>query len=250
MEWPGDGLAAFFLVCFFIGLLFTVASFFLGFGHGADGVHAGGGDHHGHLSIDHPHLHGGGHHVHLDGSHTGAGSGDVHGPAGGPAESAAPRAPATAHADGGPSPLNLSTIMAFLTWFGGVGFMLRTYYGAWFLVALAVAGVAGFAGAAIVFAFLSRVLFASQSILNPEDYRLPGTLARVTSTIRPGGTGEIVYTKGETRQVSGARSLDGGAIARDTEVVIMRYEGGLAYVQPWEELFRDDETPRNGVPPP
>ena len=260
MEWPNDGLAAFFLVCFFVGLLFTVASFFLGFGHGADGVHAGGGDHHGHLHIDHLHLHGGGHHVHLDGPHTGvahagapaaAGSGGFHGPGHGPAEAGtAPRTPATAQADGGPSPLNLSTIMAFLTWFGGVGFMLRTYYGAWFLVALAVAGVAGFAGAAIVFAFLSRVLFASQSILNPDDYRLPGTLARVTSAIRPGGTGEIVYTKGETRQVSGARSLGGGAIARDTEVVIMRYEGGLAYVQPWEELFREDETSRNGVSPP
>ena len=260
MEWPSDGLAAFFLVCFFVGLLFTVASFFLGLGHGADGVHAGGGGHHGHLHIDHLHLHGGGHHVHLDGSpagvaHAGAPAGAVsggfHGSGHGPAEGgAAPRAPAPAHADGGPSPLNLSTIMAFLTWFGGVGFMLRTYYGAWFLVALAVAGVAGFAGAAIVFAFLSRVLFASQSILNPEDYRLPGTLARVTAAIRPGGTGEIVYTKGETRQVSGARSLDGGAIARDTEVVIMRYEGGLAYVQSWEELFREGETPRNGLPPP
>lgn len=245
MDWPSDGLAAFFLVCFFVGLLFTVASFFLGLGHGADGVHAAADGHYGHLHLEHVHLHAG-HHGHLDAGHPHTGAAPAaHGHANGGAQTQA--GPARQAGDG-PSPVNLSTIMAFLTWFGGVGFMLRTYYGTLFFPALAAAGLAGLVGAALVFGFLSRVLFASQHILNPADYRLPGTLARVTSTIRPGGTGEIVYTKGETRQVAGARSVDGRGIGRDREVVIMRYEHGLAYVQPWDELIQGEDSPAD-LPP-
>lgn len=246
MDWPSDGLAAFFLICFFVGLLFTVASFFLGLGHGADGLHAEAGGHHGPLHLEHVHLHAG-HHGHLDAGHAHAGASPAaHGPtdAGAPAQAGPVR-----YAGDGPAPVNLSTIMAFLTWFGGVGFMLRTYYGALFFPALAAASLAGLVGAALVFVFLSRVLFASQHILNPADYRLPGTLARVTSTIRPGGTGEIVYTKGDTRQVAGARSVDGRGIGRDREVVIMRYEQGLAYVQPWDELVHGEDSLAD-LPPP
>jgi membrane protein implicated in regulation of membrane protease activity len=132
--------------------------------------------------------------------------------------------------------------MAFLTWFGGAGFILRTYYGVWQLVALVVAAVVGLAGAALVFLFLSKVLHASERVLDPNDYYLPGTLARVTSSIRAGGTGEIVYTKGDTRQVAGARSVDSRqVIEKGTEVVIMRYERGLAYVQRWDDLMRAEE---------
>jgi hypothetical protein len=227
MEWPSDGLAAFFLVCFFVGLLFTVASFFLGLGHEAgDFGHADG--HGDGLHFDHGHFHLGGGHA-------------------APAETTAPDTHThggehgTVQAHSGPSPFSVSTVMAFLTWFGGVGFILRTYYEAWFLTALLVAVLAGLIGAALVFTFLARVLYASQRIMKPSDYRLPGTIARVTSAIRPEGTGEIVYSKGDTRQVSGARSVDGRPIPRDTEVVIMRYERGLAYVQPWEDLLREQQ---------
>ena len=131
--------------------------------------------------------------------------------------------------------------MAFLTWFGGAGYILRVYYGAWLPLAVALAVLIGVAGAAIVFAFLSRVLYASQTVLDPKDYYLPGTLARVSSPIRAGGTGEVIYSKGGTRQVAGARSLDGREIGRDNEVVIMRYERGLAYVQRWDDLMREEE---------
>ena len=141
----------------------------------------------------------------------------------------------------GPSYFNLSTAMAFLTWFGGAGYILRVYYGAWLPLAVALAVLIGVAGAAIVFAFLSRVLYASQTVLDPKDYYLPGTLARVSSPIRAGGTGEVIYSKGGTRQVAGARSLDGREIGRDSEVVIMRYERGLAYVQRWDDLMREEE---------
>ena len=42
-----------------------------------------------------------------------------------------------------------------------------------------------------------------------------------------------------TRRVSGARSEDGAAVAKGTEVVIIRYERGIAYVRPWAEFAED-----------
>ena len=38
------------------------------------------------------------------------------------------------------------------------------------------------------------------------------------------------------RRVSGARSEDGIAIEKGTEVVVTRYEKGIAYVRRWEDL--------------
>lgn len=251
MGWPDDGVAAFFLVCFFIGLLFTVISFFLGVGHSPGGAHAGhGGGHHDGLHLGHLPLSGSGHHMHVEAGHAGGGPGHAgaaashgvtlgHGAAA--AEASAAKV-AVSSAGDAPSPLNLSTVMAFLTWFGGAGYILRSYYGAWLLVALAVGGLAGLVGAALVFTFLRRVLYASQRVLDPNDYYLPGTLARVTSAIRAGGIGEIIFTKDQTRQVAGARSVDGQPVPRGADVVIMRYVRGLAYVQRWDELMGADEA--------
>jgi hypothetical protein len=38
------------------------------------------------------------------------------------------------------------------------------------------------------------------------------------------------------RRCSGARSEDGAAIAKGAEVIVTRYEKGIAYVKRWEEL--------------
>ena len=61
-------------------------------------------------------------------------------------------------------------------------------------------------------------------------------LGTVSSSIREGGTGEILYSQVGTRRVCGARSEDGTAIAKGTEVVVTRYEKGIAYVQLWSEM--------------
>jgi membrane protein implicated in regulation of membrane protease activity len=249
MGWPNDGVAAFFLVCFFIGLIFTVMSFLLGLGHGTVGEAAHGHFDGGHGHFGGGHAHGGGH-IHVGGAEMHAG----HAHAGGAGVHAAGDQAGTGSAvkaqlqHGGPSFFNLSTLMAFLTWFGGAGYILQTYYTAGAVAALLLASLAGLAGAALVFAFLSRILYASERVLDPRDYYLPGTLARVTSPIRAGGVGEIVYSKGETRQVAGARSVDGSAIERETEVVIMRYERGLAYVQPWDDLMREEQSGEQPTP--
>jgi membrane protein implicated in regulation of membrane protease activity len=139
-------------------------------------------------------------------------------------------------ARGGELPwFNFGTVAAFLAWFGGTGYLLEHYYSVWFLLALAVATVSGIGGAAIVFWFLARVLLAHESPLDPADYDMVGVLGKLSIGIRAGGTGELIYTQQGTRRVTGARSEDGNPIARGAEVMVTRYEKGIAYVRPWED---------------
>lgn len=142
------------------------------------------------------------------------------------------------HGDG-PSPFNVATFAAFLAWFGGTGFLLSRYYGVWYVAALGVAFVSGIGGAAIVFWFLFKVLLSREENLDPADYDMVGVLGRLTIPIRPGGTGEIVFSQAGTRHVSGARSEDGAPIAKGAEVVVTGYENGIAMVRRWEDLAGD-----------
>jgi hypothetical protein len=138
------------------------------------------------------------------------------------------------------SPFDFSTITAFLAWFGGTGYLLTRYSGLWTVVALGIAVLGGLAGAAIVFWFLVKVLLAHETILDPSDFDMVGVLARVNSSIRPGGTGEIVFSQAGVRRPSGARSEEGLAIAKGQEVVVTRYEKGIAYVRRWDDVTNDE----------
>ncbi len=216
-----DWLANLFLSFFLFGLIFTVASLLLGWvGGGAD---AGGHD----IHIDLP----GGHDIQIE-------IGDAHADAGGHQLAHA------AHAGhDGPGFLNMPTIMATITWFGGVGYLLRQSLGLYGWLAALLAVASGLVGGAIMFVLLARVLWPMMSKpLEDSDFRLPGTAARVVSPIRSGGVGEIVYTKKGTRFTAGARSVDDSAIAKGAEVVIIRYERGLAYVQDVDALLTEREV--------
>jgi hypothetical protein len=72
--------------------------------------------------------------------------------------------------------------------------------------------------------------------MDPADYEMVGVLGRVSSSIREAGTGEMVYTQMGTRRVCGARSDDGSAVAKGVEVVVTRYDKGIAYVRLWSEM--------------
>jgi membrane protein implicated in regulation of membrane protease activity len=148
-----------------------------------------------------------------------------------------------AHAGGqnGASWFNLGTMAAFLAWFGGTGYLLDHYYGVWFVVALVVATLSGLGGASVVFWFLAKVLMSREEALDPADYDMVGVLGKLNMPIRAGGIGELIYTQGGTRRVSGARAESGAAIAKGTEVVVTRYDKGIAYVRPWEEFAGDVE---------
>ena len=130
---------------------------------------------------------------------------------------------------------NFGTIAAFLAWFGGTGYVLEHYYHVWGVVAVIVATVSGFGASALVFWFLAKVLMADDIPLDPADYDMVGVLGRTSIPIRSGGTGEVVFTQGGTRHVAGARSEEGDAIPKGVEVIVTRYEKGLAYVRRWQD---------------
>ncbi len=140
------------------------------------------------------------------------------------------------HAHGGDLPwFNFGTLAAFLAWFGGTGYLLQHYYSVWFVVTLAVSLVSGIGASAVVFWFLAKVLMSRESSLDPADYQMEGVLGKLSIAIRPGGTGELVYSQEGTRRVAGARSEDGAAIPKGSEVIVTKYEKGIAYVRPWED---------------
>ena len=155
----------------------------------------------------------------------------------------------------GPSPLSLSTIMIFLTWFGATGYIARAWGGLVAPLAILLAAVIGLVGATLVYLFLARVLWRGQTALDPRDYDLQGTIGRVSSSIRAGGTGEIVYSIDGKQRVDGARSLEDTALPVGMEVTIVRYERGLAYVAPldWaatEGAFLGNPIEELAMPPP
>ena len=200
----------FYLVCFLVGFSLSALALLAGSVH---------------LHLPHLHVH--------QGIHLGGRGGFARG---GMARGGAQR--------GGLSWFNFGTLAAFLAWFGGTGFLLERYYHVWVVLALGVAVLSGTGAAAVVFWFLARVLMARETAMDSADYDMIGVLGKLSIPIRQGGTGEIIYSQRGTRRVAGARSETGIAIAKGAEVVVTRYEKGIAYVRPWEEMAGDLEAAR------
>jgi membrane protein implicated in regulation of membrane protease activity len=140
---------------------------------------------------------------------------------------------------------NFATITAFLAWFGGTGYLLTRHSSLLVTVIVLLATSAGLTGSAIIFWFIVKFLLTHDQALDPADYDRVGVLGRVSSAIREGGTGEIIFSQEGTRQTCGARSDDGKALARGTEVIVTRYERGIAYVRRWEELADNSAADRS-----
>ena len=137
------------------------------------------------------------------------------------------------------SPFNPPSLAAFLAWFGGTGYLLTRFSTVWVGLGLLFSVLSGIVGGGIIFFFLSRVLISDEENMDPADYEMVGVLGRLCVSIRAGGTGEILYSQAGTRRVCGARSEDGSAIAQGTEVVVTRYEKGIAYVRLWSEMANE-----------
>jgi hypothetical protein len=210
--------ADFYLICFAVGFCFSFFSFLFG------------GSRMGRLHLLHFHGHAGS--AHLSAAHAPVTSGQ-------PPIAGSPQAAAHAHQSDVVSPFNFVTLTAFLAWFGGTGYLLTRYSGVWVGFGLLASITAGLIGGGIIFLFLSKVLISNEENMDSADYEMVGVLGRVSSSIREGGTGEIIYTQMGTRRVCGARSDDGSAIAKGTEVVATRYEKGIAYVRLWSEMSED-----------
>ncbi len=212
--------ADFYLVCFLVGFLLSILSLLLG---QLDlNFHA---DVHGDL----PHIHLGGHDLagHDVGGH-GGGNGGGNGGHGGGGHGV------QSHV----SPFNFATMAAFLAWFGGTGYLFARYSSFVAMASLGAAIAFGLAGALLVFWFLGKLVTREEN-MDPSDYDMVGVLGQVVSGIHAGGTGEIVYVQGETRHACGARSEDGAPIAKGEEVVVTRYDKGIAYVRRWDELTEE-----------
>jgi hypothetical protein len=133
---------------------------------------------------------------------------------------------------------NASTVLAFLAWFGGVGYLMTKYSHVQTLLVVGIATLAGMAAGWIVLRFLVKLVGPSDEPLRESDRRIVGSLGTVSMTIRENGTGEIIFPLGGGRRCSGARSDDGKPVEKGTEVVIERYEKGIAYVKRWEEFVK------------
>lgn len=193
----------FYLVCFVAGLALSALSLLGGMGHFGGSLHL---PHVGHA----PHLpHGAGGTFHPSGS-GGQGSANV-------------------------PWWNAFTLMIFLCWFGAAGYLLTRHGSFVALVVLMLAALCGFAGGAIVFLFLTKVLLPHERELTADETDVIGAVGRVSSTIRAGGTGEIVYEQMGARRSAPARADDGEPIQRQEEVFVTRYEKGIAYVKRWED---------------
>jgi membrane protein implicated in regulation of membrane protease activity len=198
--------ATFYLACFLVGVTVSVLSF------------VGGSLHLPHLHLHIPHGHAGMPQAHMGGAARIGGRG--------------PEMPL----------FNFATMTAFLTWFGGTGFLLTRYSTLVVAAILLAATAAGLLGAAVIFWFVVRLLLSHDRELDPADYERVGVLGRVSSRVRAGGTGEIIFSLAGTRQTCGARSEDGQALARGAEVIITRYEHGIAYVRRWDEMANEKEA--------
>jgi membrane protein implicated in regulation of membrane protease activity len=140
---------------------------------------------------------------------------------------------------GGPhiSWFNATTVLAFLAWFGGVGYLMTKYSHMETFLIVGIAMAAGLLAGWVMLRFLVKLVGPSEP-LRESDRRIIGALGTVSMNIRENGMGEIIYPVGGSRRCSGAKSSDGGEIAKGTEVVIERYERGIAYVKKWDELMK------------
>jgi len=119
---------------------------------------------------------------------------------------------------GGISPFNAFTIMAFLCWFGGAGYLLTHHHTFIVPIVLLLAILSGVAAAAAIFTFLTKVLLPREHVLLPEDTEMRGVVARVSSTLHANGTGEIIF------------SLDGlGLLGYDALIRRVVFENPLAF---------------------
>jgi membrane protein implicated in regulation of membrane protease activity len=205
----------FFLVCFVVGFSFSVLSFLGGLGRF-------------HLHVPkHLHFGGAGHGM----AHAGGAHSLVHGP------HASGHAVEAGDGHGASFPVfNPVTLAAFLTWFGGVGYLLVHLRHVWIFAGLLFASAAGLAAASLVFFFVAKVVLAKEKELDPLDYEMVGVLGHVSSSIRRGGTGEMIYMQEGVRRPCAARSETGDPLVKGEEVVVTRYERGVAYVRRWEDL--------------
>jgi hypothetical protein len=210
----------FYFVCFLVGLFMSAFSLLGGMGHFGGHVHV----HLPHASHL-PHIPSAGPAAHLPhAGHPvqGGGHGSARGSANVPW-------------------WNGFSLMIFLCWFGAAGYLLTRFGGFVAGIVVALAMVCGVTGGTIVFLFMTKVLLPHEHYLTADETDVAGVVGKVSSPIRQGGIGEIVYEQLGARCSAPARSEDGVPIQKQEEVFVVRYEKGIAYVRRWEDLLETSQ---------
>ncbi len=237
---------AVFVACLFGGAVATALFALLGFAGGASGHGHIGQAHSGHLHAGHGPSHAGATHSVADSS-TGHSvhAASTHGPHA-VAKAVAPSHSLVSSSLGWAlswlSPLSLA---AAALWFGAAGLIAEGNR-----LALLIAVVAALVGAALVRGVMNAFV---RSNTPPLQLGAEGAIGIVNSTIRPGASGEVLFTVENLHRSIPARSEEGIIIPRGTEVVITRREGGFAWVEPLQPLedfpatpYPSDSTPAPG----
>ncbi len=221
-----DALSLVFIACFLFGLLFLVAATLLGsFGHGTSTVHGvHGGTHVGHV--------GAGHNTHLVHTPHPIGKGSL-----------------TKTTSGTHSGFSLVTyanptaIALFALGFGFFGYIFHDTAGFVLPLTIILALVGGLIIAVLLLALLSRVFGDSEGETIQDVSDRTGLLGKVSTTIQEHGIGEVLYVSpGGMRKSVPARSVDGRRLERDTEVVIVQYQQGVAEVDTWDHFVNHSDS--------
>ena len=140
------------------------------------------------------------------------------------------------HAVAQMTPVNGFTVVSFLCWFGGTGYLLSHGHIFTWPIVVAFATLSGAAGSSLVFWFFVRVLLPRERPLEPADSPIIGVLGFLSASIPPGGVGEMLYSQNGARRSMPVAAEDGAPISREAEVVVLRYSRGIAYVRRWAEM--------------
>jgi len=106
------------------------------------------------------------------------------------------------------------------------------------MLCLTIAALAGLVAGAIVYRFMLKLTRAADSLMLDADYRIEGCVGTLSMPIREQGTGEVIFSLGGVRRCAGARSEARDPVEKGAEVVIERYDKGIAYVKRWDDFTK------------
>ncbi|GFZ81017.1 hypothetical protein GCM10008018_28140 [Paenibacillus marchantiophytorum] len=135
-----------------------------------------------------------------------------------------------AHGHGGPSFFNLSSILASLTVFGGMGYMLGKVGMTSVVLIVLIAVGAGLVIGWLFFLLYAKVIYKHDHSMKESDFDLSGQLGKLSVAIHGTGIGEMMFVlQGTTRTLS-VRSEQGESIPKGAKVIILHVNKGVAAV--------------------
>ena len=103
-------------------------------------------------------------------------------------------------------------------------------------------------GGGIIFLFLSKVLMSEDENMDPADYEMVGVLGRICDADpRRRNRRNDLLANGNAPRLRRAQRRRRVPSPREREVVVTRYEKGIAYVRLWSEMS-GDRSKRSLVP--